>query len=81
MISAKTQSYLRGRVSTAKTWEEIRKEEEAKKLAEATRAALLEFSDRLHSYALTQEGQARAQELRDREYDDAIAAYQKGSFL
>lgn len=77
MISFKTRSYLRGRVSTAKTWEELRKEEEAKKLAEAIRWALLEFSDRLHSYALTEDGQARAQELRDREYDAAIAEYQK----
>lgn len=79
MITLERKAYLRGRAGAAQTWKERQAEQEAERRVKLEalkiRRALEEFSDRLWAYGQTPEGQARAQELRDREYDAALAAY------
>lgn len=81
MVATQTKAYLRGRVATAKTWKELKAEQEAqvqyKKEALRIQYAIVAFSERCHAYALTPEGEARAEYWRDREYDNLKEAYRQ----
>lgn len=73
MITASERCWLAGRTATARVQQG---QDEARREAYELRLMLEGFSARLHAFARTPEGQARAQYWQDKEWHEARAAWE-----